>query len=111
MESATIKQGDTLTWLARPNALDAGDPIDGDWTCKAGLFATAGAAIIPAYTVTDKHDIDGSEYYLVALTRAQTAALAPGVFLLVVDIRNDTTTPPYSQESVINVLVESQYIA
>lgn len=108
MKRSTIKQGDTLPWLARPNTLDAGDPLSSNWECRAGVFGADLAAVIDPFVVSDKYTLAGDEYFIVALTRAQTKALDPGRYLLVIDVRNEALTPPYSDESHVELVVEAQ---
>ena len=110
MESATIRQGDSLVWLARPNALEANE-IPASWSCMAGLYTQYGQEQIASFAVADKHTLDGVEYFLVALTRLQTKTVPPGAYIESIDILNETLTPMYSQESSINVLVEAQRLA
>lgn len=108
MDSATIKQGDSLPWLARPNTLASGELIDANWICRAGVYDKSHTEVIAPFTVTDKYTLDGEEYFVVALTRQQTVGLAAGTYILAIDVRNDTVSPSYSDESYVTVIVETQ---
>lgn len=110
MDSATIKQGDSLPWLARPNTLASGETMDANWICRAGVYTKAGVEMVAPFTVTDKYTFDSEEYFVVALTRQQTSGLAAGEYVLVIDVRNDTLSPAYSDESCVALIVEAQYI-
>jgi len=107
-ERALIRQGDSLVWLARPGTLASGDALSGGWVCLAGVYDAAGAETIAPWTVGDVQTVDGEQHYVVALTSAQTGALDPGRYELVIEIRNDTVTPAYTHESsvVVQVLAE-----
>ena len=110
MDSATIKQGDSLPWLARPNTLASGDTIDANWVCRAGVYTKAKVEVIAPFTVTDKYTLNGDEYFVVALTRQQTVALTPGDYYLVIDVRNDTLSPTYSDESEVELTITRQFL-
>ena len=105
---ALIRQGESLVWLARPNTLATAEAIDGNWTCHAGLYDSAGAEAVAAFQVSDKHTLSGDEYFLVALTPAQTAPLAVGDYVLAIDVRNSTVTPQYAQETPVEVQIVAQ---
>lgn len=107
MEDVTIKQGETLVYLARPNTLDGSASLSG-WTCSARLETAAGAESIAAYSVTGTYTLDGVNYFLPFVTSAQTAALAVGIYRWAIDISNPNVDPPYAKESHVNVAVLAQ---
>ena len=59
--STTIKPGDTLVWLARPNTLGDSDSIDSNWVCRAGLFDSTGAVAIAVQTFTQVLNYEARE--------------------------------------------------
>lgn len=111
METATIKQGDTLPYLVRPNVLSAGTPIDGNWSCRMAVYGPDGSELVAPTLVTAKQDYEGSEHFIVSITKAQSATFPAGICRLVIDVANDGITPPYSDESTVEVLVQAQRIA
>lgn len=106
-----IRQGDSLVWLARPNTLAAGASIDGNWVCRIGVYTAAGVEAVAPFDVTDKYTFDGDEHFVAALTRQHTAALDPGKYLLAIDVRNDSVSPSYSDESLVEIWILDQLIA
>lgn len=106
---SSIRQGEALTYLVRPNTLDAGVAIDGNWVCRAVLKDAAGDDAVNAWTVTDKrtHE-DGEEYFVATLTKADTAPQAIGNYLWIIDVHNDSVSPPFSQEDHILVKISSE---
>lgn len=111
METATIKRGDTLPYLVRPNTLAAGAPLDGAWSCRMAVYGPDGSELVAPTVVGETQTYDGSQYWVVIVTRAQSVSFPLGVCRLVIDVRNDALTPPYSQETPVEVVVQSQYIA
>lgn len=111
MSCETVRQGDPLHWLARPDAIPTGVAIDGAWECKAGVFQTNGTELVAPFTVTDKvTHADGEEYFLVTITAAQTAALAIGTYLLVIQIENSIVSPVFGNETPVTFQVLKQLI-
>lgn len=100
-----IRQGDTLTWLARPLHLADGDPIPASYICRAGLYQQDGTPQVEAFSVTNKTDFEGDEYFLVQLQRDATAPASPGKYDFRIRIYNDTLTPRYSDEELVVVSV------
>lgn len=111
MEQATIRQGDTLVYAARPGYLDASESIPATCICMAGLYTSSGSEVVAAKQYATKQTIGTDEYFVVYLTRQETAGLSEEVYEFAVDMRDDTTTPPYSDESPVAVVVEGQRIA
>jgi hypothetical protein len=108
--SSAILQGDTLIWYARPDALAADAPLDPSWGCRAGLYLCDRSEVVPVFTVTETAILDGAEYFSVQLTSAQTAALTPGKYLLSIFIENDAVSPPYADQSHIEVRVSDTLV-
>lgn len=105
-----IRQGDSCVWIARPNTLDNGAPIDSNWRCYTGVFSSEGAVGVPIKEVTEKIEHESNEYFLVVITPAETVQLAAGTWEFVIDISNETVSPPYRDEQPITLKVDEQRI-
>lgn len=110
MDCVTIRRGDTLVYGARPNVLDTTDSIGAGWVCRVGLYEADGTEAIAPVDVTLKLDVGGSEHFVPYLSRVQTKALDAGVYEWVIDVRNDSLEPPYSDECSVQVTVVDERI-
>jgi len=97
-------QGDTSPIVyARPAVLADTDPLDADWHCYVGAVDADGDLVVPRREVTDKTS-DGSQW-IAALTPTETEALkvswaeASRAYIMVVEVTNDNTVPPFRVES------------
>lgn len=106
----SYRQGDTIVWIARPSALEAGESIGANWNCRAGLFDEAGAEAVEPFTVTEKQVHAGEEHFVISIDRDQSTDLAVGKYRLAIDIWNSTVSPPYSRETIIEVQVQQQLV-
>lgn len=70
-----------------------------------------GVEAIAPFPVTHKTiGKDGEDYFMVHLTKAQTASLPLGINTLAIDVANDQLVPSYSQEGHVLVGVSEQLI-
>ena len=107
---ALIQQGDTLTWLVRPNTLADGAAIASSWVVRGGVFKEDGTAAIAATVFEDTRTYQSNEHIVVSFTRAQTAALDEGSYRVAIDVYNASVSPTYSDESIIFLQVGAQLI-
>lgn len=107
-----IYQGDGFTQLARPNRLNAGESIDGNWSCLMGLYSQGGIELIAptAVSAIGAHT-DGEEYFIVSLSSADTEVLSPGKYILAIEISNNAISPAYNKETQEPLTVLAQLIA
>lgn len=103
----SVAQGDTTTALKpRPGSLGESDIIDGNWSCHTKVLSPSGTVLIDR-AITEK--TSDAMRFVVALTPAETAALAVDTYTWIIELSNSTTTPPYNVEVSYTLAVEPQY--
>lgn len=110
LHRARIRQGDSCIWITRPNTLANGASIDSNWKCYIGVFDSEGGVGVSIREVTDKTTHEDEEYFLVVVTPEETAGLSPGDWELAIDVSNEATTPPFSDEAPVQLKVDAQRI-
>lgn len=93
-----IYQGDTGPLLrVRPSVLAEGEVIGAGWHCYIAARTGDNQYAIPVREVTDKSS--DNLRWLVALLPSETETLDPDTeYDMVIEVVNDTTTPPFTVE-------------
>ena len=105
--------GDTTDIVyIRPSALD-GAAMDGNWTCSQQVNDESGNEVIGEASVTEKSSDDTE--FKVYLTPSQTGTLSGSgntytLYDWVIQVVNDSASPPYRKETHLSLRVFNQGI-
>lgn len=104
MQEYTVKKGDTLREILIT------DPClvttDG-WTCQLEIFDNSGAIVIGPTSVTNK--TVAQDAFIVSLTPTQTSSLAVESYKVVVELSNNSLTPPVNAEHEFVLNIDPEY--
>jgi len=111
-DTIEIIQGDSSTILDIYVQDEDGNntTLDSNWKCYKGVCDMLGSGRTMLVEETEVSLSDDNLYFPVGLTPTESASLDEGYCYLVVEVSNDTLTPPYKKEYHRKIKITSEGI-